>query len=258
MTGFHWMVEWTHTNPTIVGRRELVKQLLKQPNMGGVALAYTPELDSSEQRTLLSEAEPKPSRLLTQFEYDTYLDRLRLGGGKALVNTRSKASKQADSDKIAHDTLQNFWKMAVADMNKRKSKSDVETGTNAEGSRERFLQPDYKLEDVADDIDEEAGSGDTKPGEPIVKVETDEAFFKRERKEKQSTPHTRPIRLKIPRSRFYDSGQPRDIQKQQRFLHETLGHLSMGTIKKGLMEVRGYESVANMIDTMTDEQHCNS
>ncbi len=32
----------------------------------------------------------------------------------------------------------------------------------------------------------------------------------------------------------------------------------MGTIKKGLMKVRGYESVANIIDTMTDEQHCNS
>ncbi len=43
-----------------------------------------------------------------------------------MVNTRSKASKQADSDKIAHDALQNFWKMAVADMNKHKSKSDVE------------------------------------------------------------------------------------------------------------------------------------
>ncbi len=174
-----------------------------------------------------------------------------------MVNTRSKSSKQADSDEIAHDALQNFSKMTVADMNKRKSKSDVETGTNTEGSRERFLQPDYKLEDVPDDIDEEAGSGDTKPGDPSVKVETDEAFFKRERKEKQLTPHTRSIRLKIPRSRFYDSGQPSDIQKQQRFLHETLGHLSMVTIKKGLMEVRGYESVANMIDTMTDEQHCN-
>jgi hypothetical protein len=62
MTGFHWLVERTHANPTILGRRELVKQLLKQPNMGGVALAYTPELDSSEQRTLLSEAEPKPSK----------------------------------------------------------------------------------------------------------------------------------------------------------------------------------------------------
>ncbi len=27
----------------------------------------------------------------------------------------------------------------------------------------------------------------------------------------------------------------------------------MGTIKKGLMEVRGYESVANVIDVMTDD-----
>ena len=88
--------------------------------------------------TLLSETEPKPSKLLTQFEYDTYLDRLRLGGGKTLVNTRGKAIKQADSDKIAHDALQNFWKMAVADMNKRKSKNNVEAGANAEGSRERF------------------------------------------------------------------------------------------------------------------------
>jgi hypothetical protein len=54
MTAFHWLVERTHANPTILGRRELVKQVLKQENMGGVTLVYTPELDSSEQRTLLS------------------------------------------------------------------------------------------------------------------------------------------------------------------------------------------------------------
>jgi hypothetical protein len=54
MTGFHWLVERTHANPTILGRRELVKHLLKQSNMSGMALAYTPELDSSEQRTLTS------------------------------------------------------------------------------------------------------------------------------------------------------------------------------------------------------------
>ena len=234
MTGFHWLVERTHANPTILGSRELVKQLMQNPNMGGVALAYTPQLDSSEQRTLLSEAEPKPSKLMTQYEYDTYLDRLRLGGGKALVNTRGKASKQADSDKIAHEALQNFWKMAVADMNKRKSKNNVEAGANAEGSRERFLQPDDKLEDVTDDIDEETGSGDTKQGEPSVKVETDEAFFKRERKEKQSTPHTRPIRLKIPKSRFYDNGQPKACRwarsrKEQQFgVEVTLAEVNWG------------------------------
>jgi hypothetical protein len=32
----------------------------------------------------------------------------------------------------------------------------------------------------------------------------------------------------------------------------------LGTIKKGLFEVRGYEGVANLIDVMTDDQHCNS
>ncbi len=31
----------------------------------------------------------------------------------------------------------------------------------------------------------------------------------------------------------------------------------MGTIKKELMEVRGYESVPNVIDVITDDQHCN-
>ena len=91
-----------------------------------------------------------------------------------------------------------------------------------------------------------------------MKMETDDVFFKSQRKEKQSTPQSRPIRLKIPRSRFYDSCQPKDVQKQQRFIHETLGHLSLSTIKKGLMEVRGYESVANVIDVMADDQHCNS
>jgi hypothetical protein len=38
---------------SILGHRELVKQLAKQPNMGGVTTTYTPVLDSSEQRTLL-------------------------------------------------------------------------------------------------------------------------------------------------------------------------------------------------------------
>jgi hypothetical protein len=254
-TGFHWLVERTHASPTILGRRELVKQLAKRPNMGGVALEYTPVLDSSEQRTLMAEAEPKPSKMLTQYEYDTYLDRIQLGGGKALVNTRDKASKQAESDKIGHDALQNFWKMAVADFDKRKAKKSESV---AEEPKERFLQRDYDHKSHGDEIKKEVESGNTEPVEPGVKVETDDALFRRERKEKQSTPQSRPIRLKIPRSRFYDNSQPKDIQKQQRFLHETLGHLSMGTIKKGLMEVRGYESVANVIDVMADDQHCNS
>ena len=158
-----------------------------------------------------------------------------------MVNTRDKVTKQLESDKIGHDALQNFWKMAVADFDKRKAK---ESESVAEEPKERFLQRDY----------EQVESGNTEPGETDVKVETDDAFFKRERREKQLTP----IRLKIPRSRFYDNSQPKDIQKQQRFIHETLGHLSMGTIKKGLMEVRGYESVANVIDIMTDDHHCNT
>jgi hypothetical protein len=139
-TGFHWLAERTHASPTILGRRELVKQLSKRPNMGGVTMEYTPVLDSSEQRTLMAESEPKPSKMLTQYEYDTYLDRIQLGGGKALVNTCDKASKQAESDKIGHGALQNFWKMAVVDFDKRKAKKSESV---AEEPKERFLQCDY-------------------------------------------------------------------------------------------------------------------
>ena len=49
-----------------------------------------------------------------------------------------------------------------------------------------------------------------------------------------------------------------DNHRQQQFLHETLGYLSLGPIKKGHMKVRGYESVANVIDVMTDDHQCNS
>ena len=213
VTGFTWIVERTHAGPTIIGRRELVKQLATHPNMAGVDMAYTPILDSSEQRTLLSEVEPKPTKLLSQYEYDTYIDRIRLGGEKALVNTREKANKQAESDKIGHDALQNLWKMTIADFDKRKAKmNDAKTEQETEEPEEpeeQFLQ----REDDAE-VKEEAESGGTEPGGVKVKMETDDAFFKRQRKEKQSTPQSRPIRLKIPRSRFYDSCQPKDVQKQ--------------------------------------------
>ncbi len=100
VTGFHWLAERTHASPTILGHRELVKQLAKQPNMGGVSMEYTLVLDSSEQSTLMTETEPKPSKMLTQYEYDTYLDRIQLGGGKTLVNTCDKTVKRLNPTKL--------------------------------------------------------------------------------------------------------------------------------------------------------------
>jgi hypothetical protein len=202
-TGFHCLVERTHESPTILGCRELVKQLAKtkQPNMGGVVMEYTPVLDSSEQCTLMAEAETKPSNMLTRYEYDTYLDRIQLGGGKALVNTCAKSSKQAESDKIGHDELQNIWKMAVVDFDKRKTKKSESV---SEEPKERFLQRDYEWRGSLNDhnshgdkVKKEVESANTEPGETGSKAETDDAFFKREKKKKQSTPQSRPIRLKI-------------------------------------------------------------
>ena len=144
--------------------------------------------------------------------------------------------------------------MAVVDFDKRKAKkNETKTESDAEEPEEQFLQSEYDAK-----VKDEAKSGVTEQGDTNVKMETDDVFFKRERKEKQSTPQSSPIHLKIPRSRFYDNCQPKDVQKQHRFIHETLGHLSLDMIKKVLMEVRWYESVVKVIDVMADDQHCNS
>ena len=178
VTGFHWLLERTHAAPTILGRRELVHQLATKPNLAGVAMAYKPALDSAEQRTLMSAAESKPVQGLTKYEYDSFLDQFRLGGGnsKALVNTRDKARLQSESDQIGKDALQNLWKKTIEEFNQRKVKESdkSKTGDNAEEPKERFLHHDYEGK-------EEMESADTKPREPIVKEESDDVFFKKER-----------------------------------------------------------------------------
>ncbi len=105
VTGFHWLLERTHAASTILGRRELVHQLATKPNLAGVVMAYKPTLDSVEQRTLMSAAEPKTVQGLTQYEYYSFLDQFRLGGGnsKALFNTLDKARLQSESDQIGKD-----------------------------------------------------------------------------------------------------------------------------------------------------------
>jgi hypothetical protein len=86
----------------------------------------------------------------------------------------------------------------------------------------------------------------------------DDIFFKKEKLEKWTTPQNRPLRLRIPRSRWIDSNQPRDVQKWAKFIHEALGHLSMTTIKEGLSLVKGYESIANILEVIPDDKHCNA
>ena len=55
--------------------------------------------------------------------------------------------------------------------------------------------------------------------------ETDETFFRRERRERGSTPVNSGIRLKIPRSRYINTSLPIDVKKAQKHVHEMLGHL---------------------------------
>ena len=60
-----------------------------------------------------------------------------------------------------------------------------------------------------------------------IEDETDENFFRRVRRERESTPLTTGIRLKIPRNRFVDTGLPADVKKAERHImrYEMLGHL---------------------------------
>jgi hypothetical protein len=78
--------------------------------------------------------------------------------------------------------------------------------------------------------------------------ETDEKLFRRVRRERESTPLTTGIRLKIPRNRYVDTGLPADVKKAEKHLHEMLGHLGWKTIKRGLAQVQGCEGLAKLLD----------
>ena len=72
-----------------------------------------------------------------------------------------------------------------------------------------------------------------------IEEETDEKFFRRVRRERESTSLTTGIRLKIPRNRYVDTGSavPADVKKAEKHMHEMLGHLGWKTIKQGLAQV---------------------
>jgi hypothetical protein len=108
-----------------------------------------------------------------------------------MVNTREKARLQSESDQIGENVLQNLWKKTIEEFNQRKVKESDKSKTddNAEETKERFLQLDYKWKEVK--------SSDTKTREPIVKEEIDDVFSKWERKEMKSTPQTRSIRKRV-------------------------------------------------------------
>jgi hypothetical protein len=60
-----------------------------------------------------------------------------------------------------------------------------------------------------------------------IEEETDEKFFRRVRRERESTSLTTGIRLKIPRNRYVDTGSavPADVKKAEEHVYEMLGHL---------------------------------
>ncbi len=62
-----------------------------------------------------------------------------------------------------------------------------------------------------------------------LEEETDEKFFRRVRRERESTSLTRGIRLKIPRNGYVDTGSavPADVKKAEKQMREMQGHLGL-------------------------------
>jgi hypothetical protein len=83
-------------------------------------------------------------------------------------------------------------------------------------------------------------------------------IFRRVRRERESTPLTAGIRLKIPRNRYVETGLPADVKKAEKHMHEMLGHLGWKTIKRGLAQVQGCEGLVKLIDGVEDNRHCTA
>jgi hypothetical protein len=62
-----------------------------------------------------------------------------------------------------------------------------------------------------------------------LEEETDEKFFRRVRRERESTSLTTGIRLKIPRNGYVDTGStvPADVKKAEKQMREMMGHLGL-------------------------------
>jgi hypothetical protein len=124
------------------------------------------------------------------------------------------------------DLMQTAWK----NLYKKWDEEDAVKG------RSRWLKPEPKAEVKSEEkyesfqeeeewqevIEKEKDAG---TDQTEVKQESDDSFFKKEKMEKRSSPRSRPLRLRIPRTRWLDTNQPQDTQKASRFIHEALGHL---------------------------------
>jgi hypothetical protein len=109
------------------------------------------------------------------------------------------------------------------------------------------------------DKDEECEKGKLEEQHQLdIEDETDEKFFRRVRRERESTPLTTGIRLKIPRNRYVDTGLPADVKKAEKHMHEMLGHLGWKTIKRGLAQVQGCEGLVKLLDGVDDNRHCTA
>ena len=268
VTGFHWIPEHLQALPTIKGRRAVVSKCLEQSNQAGIELEYIPALNCAKQRTRLEDAESLPTEPFSQYRYDRMMaSQHPLGGGKqrahaiTAVNTRAQLNdaRRQQNEKEHEDLMQTAWK----NLYKKWDEEDAVKG------RSRWLKPEPKAEVKSEEkyesfqeedewqevIEKEKDAG---TDQTEVKQESDDSFFKKEKMEKRSSPQSRPLRLRIPRTRWLDTNQPQDTQKASRFIHEALGHLSMATIKEGLKVVKGYESIANIIEVMPDDRHCNA
>ena len=76
----------------------------------------------------------------------------------------------------------------------------------------------------------------------------------------QAAARTRPMKLKIPATKFLDTGQPEEVQKLRQYVHWLLGHLSASTITKSLPYLDGAEMLRaiEFLFGQEDPCHCSA
>ena len=92
--------------------------------------------------------------------------------------------------------------------------------------------------------------------------QTDDDYAKEVRKAGEEAGFKKPIRLKMPAIRLADTGQPKDIQKLQKYIHELFGHLELRKIFDAIDHIEGAE-VIRILKVIIGHQggsdaHCDS
>ena len=231
--------------PTMESRRRIAHRVRDMPDHGSLDLKW-PLVESVEG------AEEKPVGPLTQHQHDLILSNLAnlslrgKAAGKVHVVTRQQQRQNEaklsndDNDKCESSEKKKEVAKVVKEVVKDECPWIVENRQSHDDESHDEWKEEQEITHAALDeykerlkrtrIDDEQEKGEVCKKEKLeeqhqldIEEETDEKFFRRVRRERESTPLTTGTRLKIPRNRYVDTGLPADVKKAEKHMHEMLG-----------------------------------